>query len=258
MFRYLWSLVLTMVVTACASGRSEQRPVSEASPPPPAASPAPGAQAGAPGVVTPGTASDRSDVLRKDAQEALSRTQARLEEATREQQFARSEVDGSRQDLQRAQQQADAASRSNDALARARAAEAVGAAMDRSRVAEAHADYAQQLVAARTADVDAARAHLALVELQIAPATDVSHDQRVAEAMRTEEHARSRALELGQAALATQRQWQALAQAPANRSSAGRASSPPPSVTESGTGSGATQEAGSGAAAPAPGSVPTR
>jgi hypothetical protein len=252
MSRYLWSLVLTMTVAACASKRSEQRPVSEAPPPPPVSSPAPGAQAGAPvAPVAPGTGGESADQFRKDAQEAVSRTQARLDEAMREQQFARSELDGSGQDLQRAQQQADAANRSDDALARAREEEALGTATGRSRVAEAHAEYAQRLAAARAADVEAARAHLAVVELQVAPAADPSHDQRVADAKRTEELTRSRALELGQAALASQRQWQSLAQASANRSSAG-ASSTTPSTTQSGTGSGATQ----GAGAPEPEPVP--
>jgi chromosome segregation ATPase len=248
MNRILWSLVLAMVVAACASRRSEQRPVSEAPPPPPVASPSPGAQAGAPGgPVAPGTANER-DALRKDAQEALSRTQARLDEATREQQFAQSELDGSRVDLQRAQQQVDAASRSDDALARARAAEAADAAKDRSRVAEAHAEYAQRLVAARAADLDAARAHLAVVETQLTSAGDPAHDQRVAESQRTEEQTRGRALELGQAALASERRWHALAQATASRSAAGRARAATPSATESGTGSSATE----GAPAPKP------
>jgi len=253
MSRYLWSLVLAMAVAACASRRSEQPPISEAPPPAPVPSPAPGARAGAPGApVPPGTASEGGQRLRTDAQEALSRTEARLDEATREQQFARSELNGSRQDLQRAQQQADAADRSDDALARARAAEAVDAATNRSRVAEAHSEYAQRLVAARAADVDAARAHLAVVEMQVAPAGDPSREQRIAEATRIEDNARSRALELGQAALATQRQWQALAQATADRNSAGQAPSATPSTKESGTGTSA------GDSAPVTEPVPTR
>jgi hypothetical protein len=233
MSRYLWSVVLAMAVAGCASRWSEQRPVSEA----PQPAPAPGAHEGAPGApASPGTAGEGGEQLRKDAQEALSRTEARLNEATREQQFARSELDGSARDLERAQQQADAANRSDDALARARATEALKAATARSRVAEAHAEYTQRLVAARAADVDAARAHLGVVELQVAPGGDASHDQRVAEAMRIEDSARSRALELGQAALATQRQWQALAQATADGDAAGRAPSATPSTQESGTG----------------------
>jgi hypothetical protein len=247
MARNGWSLVLALAVAACASKRAEQRPVSEAPPPPPAPSAAPGATAEAPGAPV-----GSADALRKDAQETLTRTQTRLDEATREEQFARSELDGSRQDLQRAQQQADAANRTDDALARARAAEVLVAATDRSRVAEAHAEYATRLVAARTADVEAARAHLAVVELQTTPAADPSHGQRVAEATRTEEQVRARALELGQAALASERQWHALAQATASRAPAGRAGPATPSPAASGTGSSGAQGATEGAAAPAP------
>jgi hypothetical protein len=245
MSRYVWSLALAMVVAACASRRAEQPPVSEAPPPAPVPAATPGARA------APGTVDEGGQQL-KEAQEALSRTEARLDEATREQQFAASEVDGSRQDLQRAEQQAVAANSSDDALARARAAEAVDAATDRSRVAEAHDAYAQRLVAARAADVDAARAHLAVIELQVAPAGEPSRDLRLAEATRNEDSARSRALELGQAALATQRQWQALAQAAAERTSTGQAPSATPSTQESGTGTSA------GDSAPVPAPVPTR
>jgi chromosome segregation ATPase len=255
MSRYLWSLVLAIALAACASGRSKQRPISEAPVLPPESAPTSGG--GAPSAsVPPGTAIDRGQQLRKDAQEGVSRTEARLNEATREQEFARSELDGSRQDLQRAQQQADAASRSNDALARARAAEALDAATERSRIAEAHAGHAQRLVAARAADLDAARAHLAVVELQVAPATDPSHAQRVAQATRIEEEARARALELGQAALASERQWHALAQAAASRGAAGQARSASPSASQS-TGSSATEGESSGAP-PAPEPTPTR
>lgn len=241
--RYWWFLVSMMA--ACASGRPEQRPASEAPPPPPASP----AQAGTPDA--PAAPDATSDLLRKDAQDTLSRTRARLDEAKREQQFARSELDGSRQDLQRAQHQAEAANRSDDALARARAVEAVEAAATRARAAEAHLEYAQRLVAARTADVDAARAHVAVVEVQIAPASDPAHAERVADARRTEEQARSRALELGQAALESQRQWQALARDTATRGPAERAGSPS-SMPESGTGSGDTQGTGTGGPAPAP------
>jgi hypothetical protein len=167
-------------------------------------------------------------------------------------------VTGSQADLQRARQQADAAARSDDALVRARAVEAVDAAQDRSRVANAHATYAQRLVDARTADVETARAHLQSVDVQRTPANDPTRDQRIAEATQAERAARARALDLGEKALAAERQWHALEQGAAARAPGAAAAAAPGSASTMGTGSGATDAGAPGATPPQPPPPATR
>jgi hypothetical protein len=237
MSRTLWSLLVVLMLAACASTRSEKRPVAEAPPPP-----------------APGAPEQRAAQGPSEEQAALTRIQSRLDEANRELQSARSEVAASEQDLQRARQQADAAGRSDDALVRARAVEAVNVAQDRQRVANAHAAYAQQLVDARNAEVEAARAHLQAVDMQRTPPSDPSRNERIAEATRAEDAARARATDLGKKALAAEKEWQALAQSAPTRGPAATSAAPP--ASSSGTGSSASGTGSSASDASAPGTTP--
>jgi chromosome segregation ATPase len=244
MSRTLWSLLVVLTLAACSSMRSEKRPVEA---PPPTTGPQAGAAQAAPGAPEQRAAQGPSE-----EQAALARIQSRLDEANRELQSARSEVTASEQDLQRARQQADAAGRSDDALVRARAVEAVNVAQDRHRVASAHAAYAQQLVDARNAEVEAARAHLQAVDVQRTPPSDPSRNERIAEATRAEDAARARATDLGKKALAAEKEWQALAQASqASRGSTGAASAAPP-ASASGTGSSASDASAPATTPPSP------
>ena len=159
------------------------------------------------------TASPRSaGGAREQANADLASTRARLQEAQRELEAARSEWAAADAETKSARAQMDGANRATDSVAQARAAELARAAETHGRTATTHLDYANKLVAARQADVDAAQLYVRTVEAGGGAAASTSGskptDQRLVDAQNAENAARQRASELGQAALDAQRAWE--------------------------------------------------
>src|SRR6266536_2469302 len=133
------ALIAAVVLTAggCASSRSarEEHPQGAAAQPPSAAQPTTGAAARP----VPGSAQATGPAAAPQparAQDEVTRARGRLLEA-----------------------QLESATRALDSVAQARAEETARVAEQRRSVADAHWDYANKLVAARQADVDAAEVH---------------------------------------------------------------------------------------------------
>jgi hypothetical protein len=218
-----------LAAAGCASSKKAEAPDSAGAPvvapaPPPPAAPAPSA-----GATTGQTVDDE-----------VGRARFRSLEAQRELQSALAEQSAADAERARGESDLESAKRSTDSVAQARATEVARAAEVRRRVADAHVDYARKLVAAREAEVRAASAHVAVVEVgrtATPPTPSASIDPRLAAAQDAEHAARTDASRLGEEALAAQRQWQAL-----NRESQARAGVPAPGV--SGTGSSAPADAG--------------
>ncbi len=143
------------------------------------------------------------------ARDAQARATLRLEEAKHEAELAQAEQTAAQADAQRAQAMQDAAASSNAPDVKASAQEATVDAELHRRAAQAHAAYAQRLMAARQAEVDAAarlvevrdaeldRAKLtALSQAGIPAATKYqpsTFDARVADAQRDYQQAKARA-----------------------------------------------------------------
>jgi hypothetical protein len=221
-----------LAAAGCASSKKAEAPDSAGAPvvapaPPPAA-PAPSA-----GATTGQTVDDE-----------VGRARFRSLEAQRELQSALAEQSAADAERARGESDLESAKRSTDSVAEARATEVARAAESRRRVADAHVDYARKLVAAREAEVRAASAHVAVLEVgrtATPPTPSAPIDPRLAAAQDAEHAARTDASRLGEEALAAQRHWQAL-----NRESQARAGVPAPGV--SGTGSSAPADAGTPAA----------
>jgi hypothetical protein len=233
MRKLLVVVVGAMALVGCSSSRKESREPATAAvtaPTPPQAA---------------GTARPAGSP-REQVNADLASAQARLQEAQRELASARAETAAADAEARSAQTQLDSAGKAVDSLAQARAAEQGRAAEAHRRSAAAHFDYADKLVAARQADVDAARAHVRTVEAGGGEAASSGKpaDQRLLTAQNAESAARQRAAELGQAALAAQRTWE-------EASRGARALVSPTDAARSGTGS-----ASSPAAPPIPPAPP--
>jgi chromosome segregation ATPase len=220
MTKYLAVVAGVLAMVGCASSRNERQeapiaPTTE----PQASSTAPARSAGA---------------AREQASVDLASTRARLQEAQRELEAARSEWAAADAETKSAQARMDSANRLTDSVAQARAAELARAAETHERTAMTHLDYANKLVAARQADVDAAQLHVRTVEAGGGTAASDSAsqpiDQRLVDAQNAENSARERASELGRAALDAQRTWE-------KASGRARAAARPVDATTSGTGS---------------------
>lgn len=101
------------------------------------------------------------------AHDEVSRAKLRLQQAENEVEMARADQTAARAVQQRAQAQQDAAKNSNDPSAKAQSQEAAAAAELQARSAQGHMAYAQKLVAARQAEVDAADRHVAVREAEL-------------------------------------------------------------------------------------------
>lgn len=158
--------------------------------------------------------------------DARARTTLRLEEAKHEAELAQADGTAARADTQRAQAEQAAAASSNAPDLKARAEEAAIQAELHRRAAQAHAAYAQKLLAARQAEVDAAdnlvkvreaeleRAKLMALSQARIPAAAKYHpatfDARIADAQRGYQHARARADDALQQAGQVHGAWVAL------------------------------------------------
>jgi hypothetical protein len=170
---------------------------------------------------------------RQQATADLANAQARLQEAERELELARSETAAANGDVNAARAQMDRASKATDSIAQARAAEVARAAETRQQTAAAHVDYATKLVAARQADIDAAK----LGAGENASAVSVSGTGSSGGAQPSasaQDAARKRASELGKVALVAQRRWEEAAQH-ARALPAGATSDPSMTGTGAGT-----------------------
>lgn len=145
------------------------------------------------------------------------RTRARLLDAQRELDAARAERAAADAEGARARTQMEAATRAMDSIAQARSTELTRAAALHGAAADAHLDYATKLVAARQAELEAADLHAKALQqepgqraqaVSAPPAGAPAVDPRLVEARRAADQAKTRAAELGQAALAAQRAWE--------------------------------------------------
>jgi colicin import membrane protein len=193
------------------------------------------------------SAPSSSSGAREQANADLAAAQARLQEANREAERARSEWAAADAEAKSAQAQIDAANKGADSVAQARAAELARAAEAHQRSATTHLDYANKLVEARQADVEVAQLHVRTVEVGGGAAVSTSAspqtDPQLVAAQDAENAARTRAADLGRAALAAQRAWE-------DATGRARAGSPTDATT-SGTGLGGTTDIGA-ATPPAP------
>ena len=235
MTRYLALVAGVLAMVGCASSRTESQEASAATTTaPPATSTLPTRS-----TVPTRTTSGARDQVNAD----LASTRARLQEAQRELAAARSEWSVADGEARSAQAQMDGAKRLTDSVAQARAAELTRAAETHLDTATTHLDYANKLVAARQADVDAAQLHVRTVEASGEAAASIPGskptDQRLMDAQRAETVARQRASELGRAALDAQRAWEDAARLA--RGEGGSAD-----VTTSGTGSTSSEPAPAG------------
>jgi len=160
------------------------------------------------------------------ARDAQARTTLRFEEAKHEAQLAQAEGTAAQADAQRAQAEQEAAASSNAPDVKARAQEGAIQAELHGRAAQAHAAYAQKLLAARQAEVDAAGEMVKVreAELERAKLTALSQagipaaakydaatfDARVADAQRNYHQARARVDEAMHQAEQVQGAWVAL------------------------------------------------
>lgn len=234
MTKYLALVASVLAMMGCASSRNARQEAPIA--------PTTGSQATAP------TAAQPSAAGREQANVDLASTRARLQEAQRELEAARSEWAAADGETKSAQARLDSANRLTDSVAQARATELARTAETHGRTAMTHLDYANKLVAARQADVDAAQLHVRTVEAGGGTAASDSWsqpiDQRLVDAQNAENAARERAAELGRAALDAQRVWE---------KASGRArAAGPADATTSGTGSDTTQTGGPMWSDPAP------
>ncbi|ABS26171.1 hypothetical protein [Anaeromyxobacter sp. Fw109-5] len=228
MTKYLAVLAGVLALVSCASSKPSERqeaPTTAAAP-----------SATLPRASAPSPSPGAPDQANAD----LASAQARLEEAQRELERARSEWAAADAEAQSAKNQMDMANKGADSVAQARAAELARAAEAHQRSATTHLDYANKLVAARRADVEVAQLHLRTVEAggDAAASTYPSQqtDPKLVAAQDAEKAARTRASELGRAALAAQRAWE---------DAAGRArAGAPTDVTTSGTGLGDATDTG--------------
>jgi hypothetical protein len=241
MTKYLAVLAGVLALVSCASSKPEKQEV-----PTTAAPSATLPQASAP---------SSSFGAREQSNADLASAQARLQEAQREAERARSEWAAADAEAKSAQDQMDTANRGADSVAQARAAELARAAEAHQRSATTHLDYATKLVAARRADVEVAQLHVRTVEAGGGAAVSTSASQqadpKLVAAQDAENAARSRASDLGRAALAAQRAWE---------DAAGRArAGSPTDATTSGTGLGGATDVGAATPAPsAPAPAPGR
>ena len=101
------------------------------------------------------------------AGDAVSRATLRLEEAKHEAELAQAEQTSARADKERARAEQDAAQSSNAPDVKARAQESAVRAELHARATQAHAAYAQRLLQARQAELDAAGAHVKVREAEL-------------------------------------------------------------------------------------------
>ncbi len=224
MTKYLAVVASVLAMVGCASSRNARQE-------------APVAPTAEPQTI-PTAPARSSGAAREQANVDLASTRARLQEAQRELEAARSEWAAADGETKSAQARMDSANRLTDSVTQARAAELTRIAETHGRTAMTHLDYANKLVAARQADVDAARLHERTVEADGGTAASGSGsqpiDQRLVDAQNAENAARERASELGRAALDAQRAWE-------KASGRARAAVGPADATSSGTGSSTTQ-----------------
>lgn len=219
MTKHLAVMAGVLAMAGCASSRKESQ------------------EAFTPTTQTQTVAPDRSADEAREREQAnadLASTRARLQEAQRELEAARSEWVAADAEAKGAQAQMDAANRLTDSVAQARVSEIARAAETHGRTATTHLDYANKLVAARQADVDAAQLHVrtgAAGNPAVSTSGSQPTNQRLVDAQNAETAARQRAAELGRAALDAQRAWE-------NASSHARAGTSAAAATTHGTGSG--------------------
>jgi hypothetical protein len=233
MTKYLAVLAGVLALVSCASSKSERQEVPTT---------------GAPSATLPQANAPLSSSALEQANADLASAQARLQEAQREAERARAEWAAADAEAKSAQSQMDTANRGADSVAQARAAELARAAETHQRSATTHLEYANKLVASRQADIEVAQLHVRTVEASGGAAVSTSASQqtdpKVMAAQDAENAARSRASDLGRAALAAQRTWE---------DAAGRArAGSPTDATTTGTGLGGATDTGAATPAPSP------